>query len=98
MNFPPELLASAKEALSKVPQEDLFAVCMDAMERFSTIRSKFYSNDQKDRDDATQETQELKEYLKAKLRDLYRNVGIDFDTLITSLAKNINKKEQDLII
>lgn len=83
---------------SKIPAEDLIELYGDTVVQFAQIREKLHSTDEKERDMAMKAREELKAQLQVKMAKLYKNVGVDFNQLISTFQKNLRNPEGNIII
>lgn len=62
--------------LSRLPTEDLLELYLDTMKKFIQLRQTPYTKE---------ETEKLKDELKAKIKQLYENIGVDFEKEILKI-------------
>lgn len=97
-NIPEETLKTLNEALSRVPIEDLADLYGETVEQFISLREKLQSTDKIEQEAATKAADELKESLKTKMAQLYKNVGVDFGDLLKLIKKNNIQNDGNIII
>ncbi len=72
------MLNAAESPLSKLPVEDLLQLYLDTMREFILLKQKPYTLEEKEK---------IKDELKIKLKQLYANIGVDFENEIKKITK-----------
>ncbi len=94
----PEVIKEVQAELSKAPAEDLTAVYTDIFKQFVELRKKLYAGNKEERDAMFQAMEQLKIEIQARMTELYKNVGVDFNDLVKLVNKKINNQEHSVII